>query len=73
MANGDKRYRTPKGNVYTETELREKMGDKFGVFVTQGKLQPIDDDGIAVMEQEFQEIFVTPKGAEYTKQQMCRS
>ena len=70
MANGDKRYRTPKGNVYTETELREKMGDKFGVFVTQGKLQPIDDDGITVMEQEFEEIFVTPKGSEYTKREM---
>ena len=32
-------YITPAGNEYTEAQLRDKYGERFDVFVTEGLLK----------------------------------
>jgi len=39
----DKLYKTPNGKTFEETYLRERYGDKFGLFVATGQLERVYD------------------------------
>jgi len=46
----DKLYKTPNGKTFEETYLRERYGDKFGLFVATGRYGP---DGFEKYKDQF--------------------
>ncbi len=54
----EKRYKTPAGNIYTESELRKKYPDQFDSLVSNNKLTLVSDEGDVTEEEE--EVFEEP-------------
>ena len=48
----EKRYKTPAGNIYTESELRKKYPDQFDSLVSNNKLTLVSDEGDVTEEEE---------------------
>ena len=50
----EKKYKTPAGNIYTESELRKKYPDQFDSLVSNNKLTLVSDGG------DVEEVVETP-------------
>lgn len=61
----DKLYKTPNGKTFEETYLRERYGDKFGLFVATGQLVEIEGGTIEDEVQLEEEIWIAPNGKEF--------
>ncbi len=48
----EKKYKTPAGNIYTESELRKKYPDQFDSFVSNNKFTLVSDEGDVTEEEE---------------------
>jgi hypothetical protein len=48
----EKKYKTPAGNIYTESELRKKYPDQFDSLVSNNKLTLVSDEGDVTEEEE---------------------
>jgi hypothetical protein len=51
----EKKYKTPAGNIYTESELRKKYPDQFDSLVSNNKLTLVSDEGDVTEEEEVVE------------------
>jgi hypothetical protein len=58
-------YKTPKGNIYSEEELRVKYEDRFDDLVSQGILTPATEEA-----QGSSLEYVTPVGNVYSEQEL---
>jgi len=66
----DKLYKTPNGKTFEETYLRERYGDKFGLFVATGQLVEIEGGTIEDEVQLEEEIYIAPNGKEFTTSEL---
>ncbi len=48
----EKKYKAPNGQVYTQTELQDRYGDRFESLVSEGQFEETEADATTIAETE---------------------